>query len=69
MFAPSAADHVSPDLLNPEQQRAVQARGGHLLVVAGAGTGKTRTLVARVVGLIADGVDPSRILLLTFTRA
>jgi len=68
MFAPSAADHVSPDLLNPEQQRAVQARGGHLLVVAGAGTGKTRTLVARVVGLIADGVDPSRILLLTFTR-
>ena len=68
MFAASAADHVGPDLLNPEQQRAVQARGGHLLVVAGAGTGKTRTLVARVVGLIADGVDPSRILLLTFTR-
>lgn len=54
--------------LNPEQSQAVERRGGHLLVVAGAGTGKTRTLVARVTSLIADGADPSRILLLTFTR-
>ena len=59
---------LNPEQLNPEQLNAVGARDGHLLVVAGAGTGKTRTLVARVVGLIADGVDPGRILLLTFTR-
>ncbi len=54
--------------LNPEQRRAVFHRGTPLLVVAGAGTGKTKTLVARVVELIDEGVDPNRILLLTFTR-
>ena len=39
-----------------------------LVIVAGAGTGKTRTLVARVAALVDRGVDPERILLLTFTR-
>ncbi len=54
--------------LNPQQQHAVHHRGTPLLIVAGAGTGKTKTLAARVVQLIEDGVDPQRILLLTFTR-
>jgi len=54
--------------LNVEQQRAVVHPGGPLLIVAGAGTGKTRTLVHRVAHLIEGGVAPERILLLTFTR-
>src|SRR5271165_1927948 len=57
------------DGLNTEQRRAVTHQGGPLLVLAGAGTGKTRTLVARAAWLRgAQGVPPSRILLLTFTR-
>ena len=54
--------------LNQQQRRAVEHEGGPLLIVAGAGTGKTRTLVHRVAHLIQQGVAPSRILLLTFTR-
>jgi len=54
--------------LNDRQQEAVLHGTGPLLVIAGAGTGKTKTLVHRVARLIADGVDPSRILLMTFTR-
>ncbi|GIW41142.1 MAG: DNA helicase [Candidatus Binatia bacterium] len=54
--------------LNPRQYEAVMAGEGPLLVVAGAGTGKTRTLVYRVARLVESGVDPGRILLLTFTR-
>ncbi len=54
--------------LNSQQQAAAIHRGSHLLVVAGAGSGKTRTLVSRVVSLLNEGSDPSRILLLTFTR-
>ena len=60
-----------PDLaaeLNPEQAAAATHGGGPLLIIAGAGTGKTRTLVYRVAHLIATGVRPERILLLTFTR-
>jgi DNA helicase-2/ATP-dependent DNA helicase PcrA len=56
------------DELNPEQRAAVTHGGGPLLVVAGAGTGKTKTLAYRVAYLISQGVDPGRILLLTFTR-
>ena len=56
------------DDLNPEQRSAAHHDGTPLLIVAGAGTGKTKTLVSRVVRLIDDGVDPNRILLLTFTR-
>ena len=55
-------------LLNPEQCAAATAEGGPLLVLAAAGTGKTRTLVHRVAYLVEQGVDPSRILLLTFTN-
>src|SRR5262249_4556123 len=59
--------------LNPEQREAVEhASGGGaarpLLVIAGAGTGKTMTLAARVARLVLDGADPQRILLLTFSR-
>ncbi|MGH9153689.1 MAG: ATP-dependent helicase, partial [Acidimicrobiales bacterium] len=54
--------------LDPEQRAAVLHDGGHLLVVAGAGSGKTRTLACRVARLLADGARPERILLLTFSR-
>jgi DNA helicase-2/ATP-dependent DNA helicase PcrA len=54
--------------LNDDQRAAVTHEGGPLLVVAGAGTGKTATLAHRVAWLVARGADPGRILLLTFTR-
>jgi superfamily I DNA/RNA helicase len=54
--------------LNPEQLAAAQHGDGPLLIVAGAGAGKTATLVHRVAHLIERGADPRRILLLTFTR-
>lgn len=54
--------------LNPEQRDAVRHPGGPLLILAGAGTGKTTTLCARVAWLVSRGVRPERILLLTFTR-
>src|SRR3954453_6264465 len=57
------------DGLNEQQRQAVTHQGGPLLVLAGAGTGKTRTLVARAAWLRgAQDVPASRILLLTFTR-
>ncbi|HEX7420157.1 MAG TPA: ATP-dependent helicase, partial [Thermoanaerobaculia bacterium] len=54
--------------LNSEQLEVVHAGEGPLLVIAGAGSGKTRALTYRVSRLIEDGVDPSEILLLTFTN-
>jgi len=54
--------------LNEQQLEAVMHPGGPMLVLAGAGSGKTRTLVYRVCRLIEDGTPPSRILLLTFTN-
>jgi len=54
--------------LNPEQLAVVMHPGGPMLVLAGAGSGKTRTLVYRVARLIEDGVPSSSILLLTFTN-
>jgi DNA helicase-2/ATP-dependent DNA helicase PcrA len=70
--APSAFD-----ALNPQQRRAatfgtaVPGKGveaGPLLILAGAGTGKTNTLAHRAAHLVVNGVDPARILMLTFTR-
>jgi ATP-dependent DNA helicase UvrD/PcrA len=54
--------------LNPQQLAAVTATDGPSLVIAGAGSGKTRTLIYRVAYLIDKGVDPTSMLLLTFTR-
>jgi DNA helicase II / ATP-dependent DNA helicase PcrA len=54
--------------LNPQQRLAATHGDGPLLIVAGAGTGKTATLAHRVAALIAGGTNPGRILLLTFTR-
>jgi DNA helicase-2/ATP-dependent DNA helicase PcrA len=54
--------------LNENQRQAAEHGSGALLVVAGAGTGKTKTLAARVASLIERGADPTSILLLTFTR-
>ena len=57
------------DELNPAQRRAVDyPANAPLLIIAGAGTGKTNTLAHRVAHLILDGADPRRILLLTFSR-
>ncbi len=56
------------ELLNPAQLDAVKATEGPVLVIAGAGSGKTRTLVFRVARLVEMGIDPHSILLLTFTR-
>lgn len=54
--------------LNPAQRAAVTYGDGPLLVIAGAGTGKTKTLASRVAWLVQEGVRPEEILLLTFTR-
>jgi len=54
--------------LNPEQYAAATAGDGPALILAAAGTGKTRTLVYRVAYLVAQGIAPDRILLLTFTN-
>jgi DNA helicase-2/ATP-dependent DNA helicase PcrA len=60
------------DSLNPQQRRAVEHGSGRnsapLLVIAGAGSGKTNTLAHRVAHLIVEGADPERILLMTFSR-
>jgi DNA helicase-2/ATP-dependent DNA helicase PcrA len=54
--------------LNPRQREAACAGSGPLLIIAGAGTGKTNTLAHRVAHLVLQGARPERILLLTFTR-
>ncbi len=56
------------EALNPSQLDAVTCTEGPLLVIAGAGSGKTRTLTYRVAYLVEKGISPSSILLLTFTR-
>ena len=67
VVAPAAGRDFSAEL-NPEQLAAATHGDGPLLIIAGAGTGKTRTLIYRVAHLIDRGVPPERMLLLTFTR-
>src|SRR6476660_5727544 len=67
-IVPDASPRDFAAELNPEQAAAAAHGDGPLLIIAGAGTGKTRTLVYRVAHLIERGVSPDRILLLTFTR-
>ena len=79
--APSSAEKAAPaaaplltaldpssEGLNPEQAEAAGYRGGHLIVRAGPGSGKTRLLVQRAAGLLDDGIPAERILLITFTN-
>ncbi|MDP2865993.1 MAG: ATP-dependent helicase, partial [Elusimicrobiota bacterium] len=54
--------------LNPRQAEAVQYFAGPLLIMAGAGTGKTKTLTSKIAILIASGISPARILAITFTN-
>ncbi len=56
------------DSLNPEQKKAVMAIEGPVLIVAGAGAGKTKTITHRILHLIHTGISPERILAITFTN-
>ncbi len=67
-FPRAAAASAALDSLNEAQRAAVEHDEGPLLVIAGAGSGKTRTLTHRVARLVAEGIPPAAVLLLTFTR-
>ncbi len=67
--SPTHADELSAlSHLNPSQQRAVQHLGSHLLIVAGPGTGKTHTLVHRILHIVEQGASPEAVLAITFTN-
>ena len=59
---------ITGENLNPQQKEAAEHREGPLLIIAGAGSGKTKTLTARVRNLIASGINPAHIIAITFTN-
>ena len=65
--SPFGREKLAP-LLNPPQLDAVYHDGGPLLILAGAGSGKTRVITYRIARLVAEGVNPYRIIALTFTN-
>lgn len=65
---PESDTHASAFIPDPSQDRAAAHRGSPFQLQAGPGTGKTRTVVKRVLSLISEGVDPSSILILTFSN-
>ena len=56
------------EALNPAQRAAVLQKDGPMIIIAGAGSGKTRVLTYRIAHLMQEGVDPFNILSLTFTN-
>lgn len=69
MAVDAARRQAALDGLDPEQRAAVSSTAHRLLVVAGAGSGKTRVFVHRIARLVADGADPASILALSYTKA
>src|SRR4029079_3937033 len=67
-WTPACAGETAFKKLNDRQREAATAGSAPLLILAGAGTGKTNTLAHRVAHLLMQGTPPERILLLTFTR-
>src|SRR5512132_434632 len=67
-WTPAFAGEAAFKKLNERQRQAATAGNAPLLILAGAGTGKTNTLAHRVAHLLLQGTDPQRVLLLTFTR-
>ena len=59
---------MSLEVYNEEQKEAINFNGKHLLLLAGAGTGKTKTIVGRAAFLIENGTPPEKIQILTFTK-
>ena len=55
-------------MLTEEQKRAIDSRKKDIVISASAGSGKTSTMVSRVIGLIKEGVKPERIAMMTFTE-
>ena len=55
--------------LNEQQQQAVDSTASKILCLAGAGAGKTATMIERISRLVSEGANPSSILVLTFTNA